>query len=179
MNNKPVKYAAGFFLACFVVIVIARKIDNRILLFPLWLKTILYVVALPIAYSFIKKWAIFAAQKESDNNMVKAVNVLCTVLLAFIISLLIKLPLNAFIIQQSRKNESITQMCPITYYSTSLKNQEKKHITFMFQNKNIRMKVKPTTMQKIKSLPSVRKNIQLQLRKSILGMYVVEDYDIE
>ena len=40
------------------------------------------------------------------------------------------------------------------------------------------MKIKPIEMQQLKNSTNSEKNIQLQLRKSILGTYVVEDYKI-
>ena len=179
MNNKPLKYAFWFFLAALIIIIVARKMDNQILLFPFWLKSVLYLIALPIAYYLIKKWAIFGVQDESNKNMHVAVNGLCTILLAFVFFLLMKMPINIAIIQQSKQHEIFTETCPITFYSVGFKNKQRKHITFTFQNKDIRMKVKPSTLDKIKSLSTSQKNIQLQLRKSIFGTYCVEDYSIQ
>ena len=179
MNNKPLIYVPLVVIISLVIIYVSHNTGNHILLFPFWLNTILYLIALVIAWYYVRKWKIFSSDKEEDKKIVLGVNALLAVLVAFVIVCFIRLPLNIFIKQQSKKNHIITQTCPITFYSVRIKKQQRKHITFTFNDKSIRMKVKPNVMAKIKSLSSSQKNIQLRVRKSILGTYVVEDYEIK
>lgn len=179
MNNKPLKYVPLVVIVSLIIIYVSRSMSNTILLFPFWLNAVLFLITFPISYYFANKWAIFLSAKEEDKRMMSGLNALIAILLAFVMICLVRLPLNVFIKQQSKKNELITQTCPITYYSLGLKGQQKNHITFTFQDKSIRMKVTPTMLAKIKALSSPDKNIQLRLRKSILGTYVVEDYDVK
>lgn len=179
MNNKSLKYLPFAIIIALVIIYVSRSMSNQILLFPFWLNTLLFLIGLAIAWYYVSKWKIFSSDKEENKKLVLGVNALLAVLVAFVILCFIRLPLNIFIKQQSKKNQIITQTCPITFYSVRIKKQQRRHITFTFNDKSIRMKVKPSTMAKIKSLSSPQKNIQLQLRKSILGTYVVDEYEVK
>jgi hypothetical protein len=178
MNNKPLKYVPFAIIISLVIIYVSRSMSNHILLFPFWLNAVLFFIGFPIAWYYVSKWKIFSNDKVENKKIILAVNTLLAVIVTFVILCFLRLPLNMLIKQQSKKNERITQTCPITFYSLGLKNQNKKHITFTFNEKNIRMKVPRTMMAKIKALQTPQKNIQLQVRKSILGTYVVEDYDV-
>lgn len=178
MNPSNLKRIPIYILIGLIAVYISRSSSNQILLFPFWVNAILYVIGLAIAYGLVQKWQLFSSDKPENKNTVRIVNGILALIVAFVFLCFFRLPINWTIKQQSQKNERTTQSCPITFYSIGLKNQQKKHISFTFQNKNIRMKVRPTVMAKIKALSSSQKNIQLQVRKSILGTYVVEDYDV-
>ena len=178
MSNKSLKYVPIVIIISLVIIYVSRCMSNHILLFPFWLNALLFFIGLPVAWYYVSKWKIFSSENEANKKMIVAVNALLAVLIAFVILCFLRLPLNMYIKQQSKKNEVVTQNCPITFYSTGIKNQQKKHITFTFNNKKVRMKVRPSILQKMKSSAAPQKNIQLQVRKSILGTYVVEDYDV-
>lgn len=179
MNNKSLKYIPFGIIIALIIIYVSRSMSNHILLFPFWLNALLFLLGLAISWYYVRKWKIFSSDKEEDKKIVLGVNALLAVLIAFVIVCFLRLPINMLIKQQSKKNEVITQTCPITFYSVRIKKQQKKHITFTFNDKSIRMKVNPSVLAKIKSLSSPQKNIQLQVRKSILGTYVVETYDVK
>ena len=178
MSNKNLKYIPFIIIASLILIYVSRSMSNTILLFPFWLNALLFLIALPIAWFFCNKWNIFSSENEAHRKSGIFFNGIVAVLLAFVLLCAIRLPINIFIKQQAKKNELVTQTCPITFYSIGLKKQQKKHITFTFNNKSIRMKIKSSEMQQLKNSTNSEKNIQLQLRKSILGTYVVEDYKI-
>lgn len=178
MNPSNLKRVPFYILIGLIVVYLSRSSSNQILLFPFWFNAILYFIGLAIAFVLVQKWQLFTSDKPENKNIVRIVNGIFALIVAFVFLCFFRLPINWTIKQQSKKNERTAQTCPITFYSIGLKNQQKKHVTFTFQNKNIRMKVRPTVMAKIKTLSSSQKNIQLQIRKSILGTYVVEDYDV-
>ncbi len=178
MNKIPLKRVLITVIVSLIIVLISRSMSNKIILFPFWLNTILYVVSLAITGFYCFQWKIFSSEKKEDKKVSSIFNGVLAIVLAFVLLSAFRLPINFVIQQQAKKNEIITAVCPITFYSIGLKNQTKKHISFSFQNKSIRMKVRPSTMAKIKSLPTPNKHITLQLRKSILGTYVVENYDV-
>jgi len=178
MNNNGLKYVSFAIIVSIAIVYLSRNISNTILLFPSWLNVLLYLIALPIAWYCVSRWQIFSSDKEENKNAETSFNGILAILIAFVLLSAFRLPINMFIKQQSKKNEISTQICPITFYSLSLKNQRSKRITFTLNNKSIKMKVRPSVMAKIKALQTPQKKIQLQLRKSILGTYVVEDYDV-
>ncbi len=179
MSDKKLKYIPFFIILSLILIFVSHNMSNHILLFPFWLNALLYFFSLVIAFYYTKRWNIFTNNTEENKKSVTFFNGILAVLLAFVLLCAFRLPINIFIKQQSTKNERITQTCPITFYSLGFKNRRQKHITFTFQHKSIRMKVKPTVMAKIKILQAPQKFIQLQVRKSILGTYVVEDYEVK
>lgn len=178
MNTKNVKYIPFIIIVSLIIIFVSRNMSNHILLFPFWLNAILYFTAMPISYFYIKKGHVFSSDKEENKKTASFFNGVLAVLVAFVLLCAFRLPINVYIKHKSKNNEVLTQTCPITYYSLSLKNQQKKHITFTFHDKPIRMKVKHAVMNKIKLQHASQKSIQLNFRKSILGTYVVEDFDV-
>ena len=179
MSDKKLKYISSFIILSLILIFVSRNMSNHILLFPYWLNTLLYLFSFVIAFYYTKRWNVFTSDKEENKKPAAFFNGILAVLLAFVLLCAFRLPINILIKQQSAKNERIKQICPITFYSLGLKNRRKKHITFTFQHKSIRMKVKPSAMAKIKMLQTSQKFIQRQVRKSILGTYVVEDYEVK
>ncbi|MCB0507002.1 MAG: hypothetical protein KDD21_01755 [Bacteroidetes bacterium] len=179
MNNSTLKYIPIGILIGLIIVYVSRSMSNSIIFFPFWLNLLLYLIGLPIAWYYVNKWKIFSSDKEENKKMIFGINIVMTLIITFVILSFLRLPINFIIKQQSKNNPIITQTCPITYYSFKLNNNDKRNITYTFEGKNVRMKVRPTIMAKIKTLPESQRNITLNVRKSILGTYIIEDYTVK
>ena len=117
----------------------------------------------------------YFTNNTEENKKIRFFNGILAVLFVSCCFCAFRLPINILLKQQSTKNERI---CPITFYSLGFKTGWKKHITFTFQHKSIRMKSKTNGDGKIKILQAPQKFIQLQVRKNF-RTYVVEDYEVK
>jgi hypothetical protein len=179
MNHKSLKFVPVFILVAVIIIYASKSVSNHVIFFPIWLNVILFLIGIPIAWYYVGKWKIFSSDKAEDKKVILGVNILQTILIAFVIFSFLRLPICLLIQQQSKKNELQTQDCPVTFYSLSIKNKSKRHITFTFQQKDVRLKVKPTIYSQLKASTSPQKIIEIQVRESILGTYVLENYRIK